>query len=456
MQHLKIKNFGPIKNLEMDVTDFIVMIGPQASGKSTITKNIYYFNSIKDYLLDIIQDIISQSKTGKEIKFDDIRISFLKNLRGKFVAYWGTTKHLSNFEIVFTYTSGIFIRVNVKDGYVQLTYSDQLNFAINALFKKTIDFIKTNRDDLLNSSSLSGFTKSKNMESGFIEEIGFEISSLFGYSHSSFYIPASRSLITTLPDFFINLIVRNTPAGQIKGDEPNIDPFLIDYPVKVFIDLISYMKTQFSKEIAEIVEDRKKFTNDIINFQWLKPFESLLPKILKGRYIYHQGSERLYLLKENGFVKLNFASSGQQESLWILLQLFRLTLNNISSLMVIEEPETHLYTETQIDLVSLLSHFSNINKNKMIITTHSPYILSAISNLMFASVVGKRNEKAINELIPKEFWLDPKKISAYYVDNGTIEDIIDHELNQIKVEKIDSASRILNTKYDSMLEYWNE
>ncbi|MFK7948849.1 MAG: AAA family ATPase, partial [Saprospiraceae bacterium] len=34
MQKLIIKNFGPIKDVKLEIKDFMVFIGPQASGKS--------------------------------------------------------------------------------------------------------------------------------------------------------------------------------------------------------------------------------------------------------------------------------------------------------------------------------------------------------------------------------------------------------------------------------------
>jgi predicted ATPase len=43
MQQLFIQNFGPITEVEVQVEDFTVFIGPQASGKSTISKTIYLF-----------------------------------------------------------------------------------------------------------------------------------------------------------------------------------------------------------------------------------------------------------------------------------------------------------------------------------------------------------------------------------------------------------------------------
>lgn len=48
MQKIIIHNFGPIKECEMDLAQFIVLTGAQAAGKSTIAKAIYYFSLVKE------------------------------------------------------------------------------------------------------------------------------------------------------------------------------------------------------------------------------------------------------------------------------------------------------------------------------------------------------------------------------------------------------------------------
>jgi predicted ATPase len=54
MHHIKISNFGPIEECDMDINQFTVLTGPQASGKSTIAKAIYFFRTIKDDILNLI------------------------------------------------------------------------------------------------------------------------------------------------------------------------------------------------------------------------------------------------------------------------------------------------------------------------------------------------------------------------------------------------------------------
>jgi predicted ATPase len=43
MQKITIRSFGPIKDVELPISDIIVLNGAQASGKSTISKSIYFF-----------------------------------------------------------------------------------------------------------------------------------------------------------------------------------------------------------------------------------------------------------------------------------------------------------------------------------------------------------------------------------------------------------------------------
>jgi predicted ATPase len=45
-QRFEIRNFGPISNVDLDVSDYMVFIGPNAIGKSTIAKLIYFFHSL--------------------------------------------------------------------------------------------------------------------------------------------------------------------------------------------------------------------------------------------------------------------------------------------------------------------------------------------------------------------------------------------------------------------------
>jgi predicted ATPase len=46
---LQIKNFGPIKDIDIEISRFNILIGPHASGKSTIAKILSVIHAFADY-----------------------------------------------------------------------------------------------------------------------------------------------------------------------------------------------------------------------------------------------------------------------------------------------------------------------------------------------------------------------------------------------------------------------
>ena len=66
-------------------------------------------------------------------------------------------------------------------------------------------------------------------------------------------------------------------------------------------------------------------------------------------------------------------------------------------------------------------------ENQLIITTHSPYILTVFNHLLFASRVVAKNpaaEEEVKEIVDKDYWLDPNEFSAYSLGNESFpEDI---------------------------------
>ena len=57
MNKIEIRNFGPVKMAEIDLNKHNqVFIGPQASGKSTICKVVYFCQKIRDYTVEFLID----------------------------------------------------------------------------------------------------------------------------------------------------------------------------------------------------------------------------------------------------------------------------------------------------------------------------------------------------------------------------------------------------------------
>ena len=116
---------------------------------------------------------------------------------------------------------------------------------------------------------------------------------------------------------------------------------------------------------------------------------------------------------------------------------------------IIEEPEQNLFPLAQKELVEFLVRGTNNRNGSLLLTTHSPYVLSVLNNLIFAGEHSRK--KGIDELISREIQIRYNEINAYYFSNdGTSSSIMDADMKYINPEAIDSCSTEINSVYASM------
>lgn len=151
---------------------------------------------------------------------------------------------------------------------------------------------------------------------------------------------------------------------------------------------------------------------------------------LKGDYQYNAGKEYIITKDKelhNEKIPINFASSGQQEVLWLLNQLYILMLKKEKAFVIIEEPEAHLYPNLQNKVVEFIAYFANVNESSIMVTTHSPY------------VIGNRCE------------IFPDNVMALKIEKDTsIQNLINDEYGEINTEMIDEISDRVNEKYTEL------
>ncbi len=191
--------------------------------------------------------------------------------------------------------------------------------------------------------------------------------------------------------------------------------------------------------------------------------------ILNANYSHTNGVD--YVIMSNGEkIFLSDASTGLQGTMPMLV-VFDGIVNNINkksrsqvnktNLLVVEEPELNLFPETQKKVVDYIigNNFDILDstvvkeyKNQLIITTHSPYILTSLNNLMYAFEVGKMHADEVEKVVERKNWLNPNDVSAYELKiDGTCEDIFDREESLIKAEKIDEISTVLNKDFNDLI-----
>ncbi|MFQ3575774.1 MAG: AAA family ATPase [Cytophagales bacterium] len=430
MQRIEIKNFGPIKELNLEIKDFSIFIGPQASGKSTIAKTIFFFKSLNDEMVKYFIDSIEKNDFSKALG------TYAKLIRKKYLDYFGSSTHLNDLHLKYFFTETIFISITVEtsENFITPKFSKQFEDEFKKLIREGVAFsnsiIKRNQA-LLTSKELLQIDSEKRK---FVTYVKGKINKIFQEDRELIFIPAGRSLVATLSEQLQLISSRN-----------------LDFLMRTFLDRINVVRPIFKKSLSEIVEERRSLTEYEIDYENTKLAEEIIGKILKGKYQFDKEGEKIFI-ESNKYVKLSFSSSGQQEALWILLLLFLIILEKQNVFIVIEEPEAHLFPEAQKEISKLIALMSNVEHTQVMITTHSPYILASINNLILAEKVGADNPN-VSERINQNLWVKIEKVYAAMVSDGEVEDIIDSELRLIQQERIDTVSREINDEFDFLFQF---
>lgn len=87
------------------------------------------------------------------------------------------------------------------------------------------------------------------------------------------------------------------------------------------------------------------------------------------------------------------------------------------------------------------------------ITTHSPYVLGALNNLIYAEYIARHANKRerVDKVVDK--FIRIRYNVAYKVENGTIESCIEDTPEKLIInEVIDGASGDINALYDKLFD----
>ena len=166
-----------------------------------------------------------------------------------------------------------------------------------------------------------------------------------------------------------------------------------------------------------------------------------------------EGKQRVYY-NESKYLDLSECASGFQAILPVLLVLQNLCTSKTYPSFIIEEPELSLFPATQKRLVDfIISSLKNNRKSgDLIITTHSPYILSSFNILLLAYISGVKNSERISKIVPRDIWINPDEFNAFYFTESSCRQIFDRELNLISGNELDSISEDIGDKFENLME----
>ncbi len=368
MEKLIIENIADFERVELELKNFNLLIGPQASGKSVIAKLLHFFKEvmITKLTLFFVVDRLDLNQ-------------FYKSLRSEFEKYFPSYLFQEAFKATYLIENFVF-SIEKKDSMpVDFIYPSEVLDSINQPVMSQLSMMF-----------------------------------LFFKAHNSILIPSNR--------VFFNFYDDNI-YSMIELDLDN-DPYLIRY--------------------GRVLEKAKK---DFESFYFVEKAQELL----QGEYHIDKKNMQEYLKAKDKLIKIRDISSGQQT----LLQILQILNSKFAELkddskidlcsFIIEEPEAHIFPETQHQLIKLFyKHFIDMNKTQSFtMTTHSPYILSSVNNLILSEKVKCKKEQ--KEYVNLDF-------TAYLVKDGQVKSIIDEDSGLIDGDAIDSASEQIGEEFDQMLE----
>ena len=150
---------------------------------------------------------------------------------------------------------------------------------------------------------------------------------------------------------------------------------------------------------------------------------------------------KIVFSNKNQKLDISQVSSGQKELFPILLILQQITQRKEAHLLIIEEPEAHLFPKDQKAIFDILIEAINKSDSKIFITTHSPYMLMSANNLIAAK------DKKYQKL--KEKFIDYSNINVHKLLEGTSESLMSN--NQIDGEYIESIVDNICDEYNDIL-----
>ncbi|HGP0164240.1 AAA family ATPase [Pseudomonas aeruginosa] len=418
MEKLVVEDFLVITKAVIELRRINVFIGPQAQGKSVIAKLVYFF---KELPYEVAQ--AGTSATGKR-EFD---ASLLVKFESIFPRYAWEGKEFFIFYESDYFSVSVCGELSGSKTKLKIKYSSGLSSALTAA-RRTCRKLGLEDEE---------FTRPRFQVAADIRDA--VISAIYkrrdGRIEDVMYVPAGRS-------FFANL--QRTIFSFVSISAP------IDYFLKEFGAL--YERTRVNEGLVNSVRAGKSRPRSVTR---------LVEELICGRYVPEKDQD--WIVGALGRVNVANSSSGQQEALPLAMVLSTwpyLPGRQLFRSFVIEEPEAHLFPLAQSQVVSLIAAAYNFGNQEAsyLITTHSPYILSSLNNLIQAGNVaqklrsGGKQLKELYSVVPREHLVQFSDVSAYYVEAGQVKEILDKEMCLIDAAAIDDVSGFISERFGKLIE----
>lgn len=392
MNTIRLKYFGPIKDTKViDLTDVMLIIGRQSSGKSAFMK-VLCFCKWLDKKVMTSTDRLVQVYTHNKRFLKDLRlfhrIDDLYFMDRTSIEYDGEAIHVSysgkNSNARITRKPA----VGVKPYNTKLCYLPAERNLISAVKNVNSVYKTKDRDVLFNfiqewNECKDGYTRGNKLDLSLTDDFKY-----FNDEGQDFIMLPGGHPITS---YYASSGVQSVMPVDVMSDH--------------FMGLVGKV-VKYSRE-------------DLMN-----------------RLMEMLGTDSSDKIDTNALSDESLASM-REKMVYQSAQLF------------IEEPEQNLYPDAQRNLVlNLIRRLKKVQsigsrRSSIVMTTHSPYVLSTLNTLVYDTfAMNKKPEDArLKEFIDESTLLPLENYSAYFIDkDGCFKDIMDKDIPMFSGVDLDGVS----------------
>ena len=446
---IKVQKFGAIKNAEIDLSKMLsVFCGPNGTGKTYLAYLIYALTSqynrnignslstdkIKELFENNETNITIDSKVLLEYKSGIFR-SVKDNLWNIFALSENKSeKYFKDTEIICLTTDNDFLDIINKieiDEPVKL-----FGFEFNILKKSnSLDINIKLSDKIIKNSDFKNFVDLLLLSSI------YSILSFYPITSSTIFPVERNSIYTFSDELSINNNERFELIKELSAGKKDINP----------IELFFKRTTRYPQPIRDglrVAEDLENIQkNNSIFFDFAEEIEN---ELLKGKVGITSEGNVEFASEKAPRIKLSFHQSSSIVKTLSSLVIYLKHLASYNDLLIIDEPELNLHPDNQVKLTRIFARL--INKGlRLVISTHSDYIIREINNLiMFSNVDAKEDFSSIYNYNKGEY-INLNDVSAYFF-NYKNERAKQTEVTPIKIDKYGFEVETL----DNTIDYLNE
>ncbi len=407
---IRIKNFGPIKNGLLkddgwiDISKNTIFIGNQGSGKSTIAKLISTFMWIE--------------KALTRGDFDEKWLIRKNRFKNHFLTYHRLENYFpTDKKTIIEYKGDAFHFIYENDNFKVITNIDG-NYQLPQIMyipseRNFISYVKTPNELKLSSEALNEFlTEFNNAKNALKNSVVFPINNL-----SIEYDKLNDVVNLKGSDYKVFL------TESSSGFQSSIPLFLVTNYLTNSVD----SKTNHRESMS--IDEQLRFRLNV-------------DKIWSDKNLTDEQKRIAISTLSNKFNKNVFFN-------------------------IVEEPEQNLFPDSQLEIIkNLVSNNNKISGNRLIITSHSPYLMSFLgimieSYTLFNKAKRSKNDviqKKLTDILSSDLFIKPSDISIYEMneEEGTLRLLPNFEGIPSDKNFLNLGLRKSNEFFDKLLELEEE